>query len=60
MPKEDSRTRRVWFNRVSKADADEYVKWWNANTKGFFFFKEKNGRFWNVIRIRIGKGKVEK
>lgn len=41
----------IWFDNVTKKDAGLLVKWWNANTKEYYFRKKQDrGRFWQVIR----------
>jgi hypothetical protein len=43
---------RIWFDRVSRADARKLARWWNGHTQGRYFCRksETNSRFWCVVR----------
>jgi hypothetical protein len=41
---------KILINNVSKSDAKELIKWWNANTP-FYHFKLKSfGKLYNIVR----------
>lgn len=40
---------KVLIKNVSKKDAKQLIKWWNAHTE-FYHFKKKNGKLYDIIR----------
>lgn len=44
----------VWFELVTKRDAQLLVRWWNAHTPGYFERDRSrvNARFWRILKVR--------
>lgn len=42
---------KVVADKLSRCDAIKIAKWWNANSKSYYFKRKmQNGNFWEVYR----------